>query len=273
MLTFIPTPIGNIADITIRAMRLFEEAELFLCEDTRETKHLLSLLQERYALKKNEATFLSFNEHNGIERLEQIGGDLKDKNVVYVSDAGMPIISDPGQILVAHCQKNGIAYDVLPGANAALTAFVASGFDSVEFVFMGFLAHKGKEREARLKESLGQKFPAILYEAPHRLLKLLEEIAMLDPNRELFIAKELTKKYQKYYKQSAKDLFEKFKDEHIRGEWVVVVAPKEQSDIKLSLDEILKLDLHPKEKAKLLSQTNGKSPKECYAIIIDGMRK
>lgn len=269
MLTFIPTPIGNPADITIRAMRAFESAELFLCEDTRNTKHLLQLLSDRYGMSMPNAIFLSFNEHNGDERLSQIANDLKEKNVVYVSDAGMPVISDPGQILVVYCQENKISYDVLPGANAALTAYVASGFTGGEFVFLGFLPHRGKERKAKLEVTLNQEFVSILYEAPHRLLKFLEEIATLEPDREIFLAKELTKKYQKYYKNRAGILLEEFRDENIRGEWVVIIEPKAKSDITLSLEEIVNLDLSPKEKAKLLSETTGKSPKECYSEIMN----
>lgn len=269
MLTFIPTPIGNPADITIRAMRAFESAELFLCEDTRNTKHLLQLLSDRYGMTMPNAIFLSFNEHNGDERLSQIENDLKEKNVVYVSDAGMPVISDPGQILVVYCQENKISYDVLPGANAALTAYVASGFMGGEFVFLGFLPHRGKERKAKLEVALNQEFVSILYEAPHRLLKFLEEIAALEPDREIFLAKELTKKYQKYYKNRAGILLKEFRDENIRGEWVVIMEPKAKSDIILSLEEIVNLDLSPKEKAKLLSETTGKSPKECYSEIMN----
>jgi len=197
MLTFIPTPIGNPADITIRAMRLFEEAELFLCEDTRNTKHLMALLQERYGMQKPQASYLSFHEHNGKERLMQIATDLKEKKVVFVSDAGMPVISDPGQLLVDYCQREGVSYDVLPGANAALTAFVASGFSGGEFCFVGFLPQKGKDRAAALQKAMSQEYPAILYEAPHRMLRLLEEITAIEPNKELFLAKELTKKIPK----------------------------------------------------------------------------
>ncbi|KIM03705.1 MAG: 16S rRNA methyltransferase [Sulfurovum sp. AS07-7] len=273
MLTFIPTPIGNPADITIRAMRLFEEAELFLCEDTRNTKHLLQLLADRYDMSMPNAIFLSFNEHNGRERLSQIENDLKEKNVVYVSDAGMPVISDPGVILVEYCQKNSVAYDVLPGANAALTAYVASGFNEGGFVFLGFLPHRGKERSAKLKVSLEQDFVTILYEAPHRLLKLLEELSILAPDREIFLAKELTKKYQKYYKNRASVLFEEFKSENIRGEWVVIIEPKPKSDKTLSLEEIIAFDISPKEKAKLLSEISGKSPKECYSEIMNFIKE
>lgn len=269
MLTFIPTPIGNPADITIRAMRLFETAQLFLCEDTRNTKHLLQLLSDRYGMSMPNAIFLSFNEHNGETRLLEVAEDLKEKNVVYVSDAGMPIISDPGSILVKHCQQNNISYDVLPGANAALTAYVASGFENGAFTFIGFLPHKGKERKAKVEVALNQDFVAIVYEAPHRLLKLLEEISALEPNREIFLAKELTKKYQKYYKNRASVLLDELRDENIRGEWVVVIEPKIKLEKTLSIEEIVNLDLSPKEKAKLLSEYSGKSPKECYGEIMN----
>lgn len=273
MLTFIPTPIGNPADITIRAMRAFEQAQLFLCEDTRNTKHLLQLLTDRYGMTMPNAIFLSFNEHNGQERLSQIENDLREKNVVYVSDAGMPVISDPGVILVEYCQKNSVVYDVLPGANAALTAYVASGFAGGEFVFLGFLPHRGKDRSAKLKIALDQDFTTILYEAPHRLLKILEDLANLAPNREIFLAKELTKKYQKYYKNRASVLFEEFKSENIRGEWVVIIEPKPKSDKTFSLKDIVALDMSPKEKAKLLSEISGKSPKECYGEIMNFIKQ
>ncbi|MDD3592737.1 MAG: 16S rRNA (cytidine(1402)-2'-O)-methyltransferase [Sulfurovum sp.] len=269
MLTFIPTPIGNPQDITIRAMKLFEEAALFLCEDTRETKKLLRLLEERFAMKYPDADFVSFNEHNGQERLGEYGGVLASKNVVYVSDAGMPVISDPGQILVEYCQVNGIAYDVLPGASAVTTAYAASGFEEGKFLFYAFLPHKGKERAAALAEAMDNGFNTVLYESPHRLEKLLEEIVAADESRELFLAKELSKKYQHYYRGSAKALNEALKNETIRGEWVVVISAKKSVDRSLSFSEVLAMDLPPKPKAKLLSLLSDRSVKEWYQELIN----
>lgn len=269
MLTFIPTPIGNPQDITIRAIKLFEKAELFLCEDTRETKKLLKLLEERFAMKYPDADFVSFNEHNGQERLGEFGGVLAGKNVVYVSDAGMPVISDPGQILVEYCQVNGIAYDVLPGASAVTTAYAASGFEEGKFLFYAFLPHKGKERTAALAEAMDNGFNTVLYESPHRLEKLLEEIVTVDANRELFLAKELSKKYQRYYRGSAKELNEALKNETIRGEWVVVISAKKSVEKHLSFSEVLALDLPPKPKAKLLSLLSERSVKEWYQELIN----
>ena len=267
MLTFIPTPIGNPQDITIRAMKLFEKAELFLCEDTRQTKHLLRLLSERFGMVYPDVEFISFNEHNGAERLEKYGETLQTKEVVYVSDAGMPVISDPGQILVEYCQKQGIAYDVLPGASAVTTAYAASGFEEGKFLFYGFLPHKGRERASALQEAMGSGYHTVLYEAPHRLMKLLEEIFDLDRCRELFLAKEISKRYQHYYRGSVLDILEDIKNTKIKGEWVVVIHAERLQEKVLSFSEVLSLDIPPKIKAKLLAKLSDKSVKEWYETL------
>jgi len=269
MLTFIPTPIGNPQDITIRAMRCFEKATLFLCEDTRHTKKLLRLLEERFAMVYPEARFLSFNEHNGEERLQEVAGILGSEEVVYVSDAGMPVISDPGQLLVAYCQERQVAYDVLPGASAVTTAYAASGFGEGRFLFFGFLPHKGKERATRLHEVMSNGYDTIVYEAPHRLEKLLSEVTSIDPERELFLAKEMSKKYQTYYRDSAKNLQEVFKKNEIRGEWVVVISAPKTEVKSLNFDEISQFDMPPKVKAKLLASMSDRTVKEWYEILIE----
>lgn len=264
MLTLLPTPIGNIADITFRTLEVLKDANLILCEDTRVTKSLLNILKDRYNLSLPNADFLSFHEHNGKERLEKIGSRLKDENVVYMSDAGMPVISDPGQLLVEYCQKEGIEYDVLPGASAAPLVYAASGFDSKRFYFYGFLPSKGKERLDELTKILNSGLDTIIYEAPHRIIKLIEQICQIDEARELFAAKELTKKYQKYYKLEANRLLERLKEDSIKGEWAIVVKGKRAKSKSLSLDEVLNLDIPPKAKAKILSKLTGKAVKECY---------
>jgi len=268
MITFVPTPIGNPQDITIRAMRTFEKTTVFLCEDTRQTKKLLKLLEERFDMAYPTADFYSFNEHNGQERLDEFGITLKDKAVVYVSDAGMPVISDPGQLLVDYAQKHDITYDVLPGASAVTTAYAASGFEEGKFLFYAFLPHKGKERSRALGEAMGNGYNTVLYESPHRLEKLLAEVLTLDENRELFLAKEISKKYQKYYRGTAKELEVIFKNITIRGEWVVVIKAKEEEEKSLSFTEALQLDMPPKIKAKLLSVLSDKSVKEWYNELI-----
>ncbi len=268
MLTFIPTPIGNPQDITLRAMKLFEKAELFLCEDTRHTKRLLRLLEERFGMVYPNADFISFNEHNGEARLQEFGAVLKEKEVVYVSDAGMPVISDPGQILVAYCQQQHIGYDVLPGASAVTTAYAASGFEEGKFLFFGFLPHKGKERNAALSEALNNGYNTVLYEAPHRLEKFLKEVALLDPQRELFLAKEISKKFQTYFRGTAKELEEEFREISIKGEWVVVIRAKKSTFKSLHFEEVLQLDLPPKPKAKLLAKLSDRSIAEWYQELI-----
>jgi len=268
MITFIPTPIGNPQDITIRAMRAFEKATLFFCEDTRQTKRLLKLLEERFDMAYPEADFYSFNEHNGQERLDAFGDTLVDKEVVYVSDAGMPVISDPGQLLIAYAQEHSLSYDVLPGASAVTTAYAASGFEEGKFLFYAFLPHKGKDRVSALVEAMGNGYNTVLYESPHRLEKLLNEIEALDEHRELFLAKEISKKYQNYYRGTVKELNEQFKVLTIRGEWVVVIKAKISIEKSLSFSEVLTLDFPPKPKAKLLAQLSDKPVKEWYQELI-----
>ena len=269
MLQLVPTPIGNIADMTLRAMSALGEADVLLCEDTRVTKQLLHILKERYNLKtKEEQHFIALHSHNEDAFLKELTPDFFQKNVVYVSDAGMPGISDPGMKLVAYAQRHGIEYDVLPGANAVLTAFAASGFDATQFLFFGFLPHKGKERESSLQAALGSGYVTVLYESPHRLRKLLEEIGRNDPKRELFLAKELTKRYQRYFRGTAAKLLEQI-GTNVKGEWVVVVQKGAlQEATTFTKEEIASLELPKKQKAKLLAKVTGKSIKECYNELL-----
>ena len=270
MLTFVPTPLGNLQDITYRALSVFESAQLFLCEDTRVTRHLLELLHERgYLPALPEAEFLSFNEHNGAERLKQIAERLVSESAVYVSDAGMPAISDPGQLLVAWCQERGISYDVLPGPSAVTVAYAASGFEAGRFLFYGFLPHQGRPRREALEELLRSPWDTVLYEAPHRLEKLLAAIAERDADRRIFAAKELSKKHQCYYRGSAGELLEKLRAEGvIRGEWVVVMAGAKASAPVLYAEEIEAMDLPPKVKAKLLARLLGGAVSEWYDRLV-----
>jgi 16S rRNA (cytidine1402-2'-O)-methyltransferase len=204
--------------------------------------------------------------HNEDKVLSKIDPQtLKSKEVVYVSDAGMPAISDPGSKLVKFCQKHDIPYTVIPGANAALTAFVASGFEG-EFCFHAFLPHKGNERSEKLKEIINSNKIAILYESPHRIEKLLNELKELIPDREIFLAKELTKIHETYIKGKAKEIELK----NTKGEWVVVIDKAEnKKTLELSYDEISALPIPPKEKSKLLAKISEKSAKEIYKELIN----
>ena len=261
MVTFTPTPIGNLEDISKRALSALENAEIIFCEDTRVTKKLLNL----YNIPLNK-TFISMHSHNEDKIISKLNkDDLITKNCVYVSDAGMPGISDPGSKLVQFCQKENIPYTVIPGANAALTAYVASGFEG-EFCFFGFLPHKGKEREEKLLKILQNDKISILYESPHRIEKLIDELKKYAPERVCFLAKELTKVHETFIKEKAKNI----KLENTKGEWVVVIDKGEKSKkLELGYEDILALNLPLKEKSKLLAKISDKSPKEIYKELLN----
>ena len=264
VLTLVPTPIGNLEDISKRSINSLLEAELILCEDTRVTKKLLNLLSQRENLEFECKEFKSFHSHNENQVLKTFTPETFEKNIVYVSDAGMPCVSDPGASLVQYAIDNNLEYDVLPGANAVLTAFAMSGFPQSEFTFFAFLPHKGKERKEKLNQVMQSDILPILYESPHRLLKTLEEINSMDEQRTVFLAKELTKLHQKTFKDTAKNLFEKFQNENIKGEWVIIIEPTKFKGQSLELLDIENLDIAPKIKAKLLAKMTGKSVKEIY---------
>ncbi len=270
MLNLVPTPIGNIGDISLRAMNTLSEADILLCEDTRITKKLLNILKERYDLSvKENQEFISLHSHNEKDFVEKLEPSFFEQNVVYVSDAGMPGISDPGQTLVRYCIDNALEYDVLPGANAVLTAFVASGFVETKMLFLGFLDHKGGSRSAGLQEALHNGYTTVLYESPHRLEKLLSELGSEAADREIFLAKELSKKFQRYFHGTAQEISEQLAGNH-KGEWVVVIkASKAQASSAITQNDILELDLPKKVQAKLISKITGENTKACYQRLLE----
>lgn len=269
MLQFVPTPIGNIGDISLRAIEALSNADTLLCEDTRVTKKLIHILKERYnTVFKEEQNFISLHSHNEKSFVEKLEPSFFEQNIVYASDAGMPGISDPGQLLIKYALENDVKYDVLPGANALLTAFVASGFVETQMLFWGFLPHKGKDRAASLQGALHSGFTTVLYESPHRLEKLLLEIKEEEPSRKIFLAKELTKKYQNYFSGTAEEILNRLND-NIRGEWVVVIEVGEtHNSSAISQNDILELDLPKKVQAKLISKITGENTKSCYQRLL-----
>ena len=261
MLKLVPTPIGNLEDISKRALLALENAEIIFCEDTRVTKKLLNL----YNISLNK-TFISMHSHNEDKVISQLDKNiLIQKECVYVSDAGMPGISDPGAKLVKFCQKENIPYSVIPGANAFLTAYVASGFEG-EFCFIGFLPHKGKERSEKLLKILQNDKISILYESPHRIEKLINELKEAAPEREVFLAKELTKLHETFIKDKVKNI----NLENTKGEWVVIIDKGENNNkLELEYNDILQLKLPLKEKSKLLAKISNKSAKEIYNELLN----
>jgi len=270
LLLLVPTPIGNIGDLSLRAIDAFKEADILLCEDTRVTKKLIHIIKERYSIEfKENQEFISLHSHNEQAFVEKLEPSFFEQNVVYASDAGMPGISDPGQILVRFCIDNKIKYDILPGANAVLTAFVASGFVQTKMLFLGFLDHKGTSRSHGLQEAMYNGYTTILYESPHRLDKLLLEIDKEDPTRRIFLAKELTKKYQNYFHGTAKEIFDTL-NENYKGEWVVAIeAAESQNESAVTQNDILELDLPKKVQAKLISKITGENIKACYNRLLN----
>ena len=268
MLYFIPTPLGNIEDLTKRAIRYISVCDIIFCEDTRVTKKLLNLIKERFQVEISPKEFISMHSHNEKKVLEKLDSSIFSKTVIYMSDAGMPCISDPGVHLVRYAQKNKIEYEVLPGSNAAITAYASSGFEEKEFLFYGFLPHKGNQRLSSIEKILNSEYNTIIYESPHRIKKLIQEIASIDKNREIFMQKEISKLYQKWYKNRAEKLKDDIDDINLKGEWVVIVKGEDSNISTISQKDILDADIPPKQKAKLLSKISGKSTKEWYLKLI-----
>lgn len=268
MLYFLPTPIGNLKDFTLRGLEILSRASIIICEDTRVCKSLLHLIKEKLSTTSTPKEILSLHTHNEKEfqsTLERL--DFENEIIVYLSDAGMPSISDPGSFLVRYAQSQNISYEVLPGANAALTAFVASGFGEKNFIFLGFLNNAGKERKEQISSLCKSEFISVVYESPKRVLKLIEEIAQIDEEREIFAVKELTKKFEKKFKNSAKNLLEMLKKENLNGEWTLIIKGACKGACKeliLNESDILSLDLPPKAKIKLLARLGTKNTKALY---------
>ncbi|MBZ7948248.1 16S rRNA (cytidine(1402)-2'-O)-methyltransferase [Campylobacter sp. LH-2024] len=270
MLYFIPTPIGNLGDISFRALELLKTCEIFFCEDTRISKSLLLSLSHKFKIDFKTKKMISFHSHNEKEILKNLNPEIFSQDIAFLSDAGMPGISDPGYALVDFALKNGIKFEVLPGANAALVALVSSALSEKEFVFMGFLANKGKDRIKDIQRALNHSYASIIYESPKRILSLVEQISFIDENREIFAIKEISKKFETKFKGKAKEVFNELKEANLNGEWVLVISKNHQNLNYNSLleSDILELDIPLKTKSKLLSKINGKSPKEIYAKLL-----
>lgn len=226
ILFIVSTPIGNLEDITLRAIKILEEVDLIACEDTRKTGLLLKKLNI-----KRKAKLISFYEENEIQRLSQILAVLKTgKNVALVSNAGTPIISDPGFKLVKECLRQKIRVEAIPGPSAVLTALVSSGLPPDKFLFLGFLPKKTKRRIDLLKKLKKMPFPCtlIIFESPLRVIKLLKELKDVFGNFRIVIANELTKMFEKIIEGEIDDLIKKLTVSPLRGEITVLfrIPPK-----------------------------------------------
>lgn len=216
-LILVPTPIGNLEDITLRAVRILNETDLIFSEDTRVTKKLLDHL----GIAKKCLPFHAHNEHRFLEKSFEM---IRSSAItVLVSDAGTPGISDPGFLLVRACIQNGIDVECLPGPTAFVPALVASGFPCDKFVFEGFLPHK-KGRQTRLKLLSIEERTIVLYESPHRLLKTLEQMTEhFEKTREVCVVREISKLFETYHRGQLLDLLPYFKQNAPRGEIVILI--------------------------------------------------
>lgn len=222
----VATPIGNLGDITLRAVEILKNVDLILCEDTRVTKKLL----DKYEIKKPT---MSYHARSKLTKTDKIFELLKEgKNLALVSDAGTPTISDPGTMLISKIKEEfpkGLPFGVevipIPGASAVITALSACGLPTHEFTFFGFLPHK-KGRETLFKEIAGAKRTMVFYESPHRILKTLESLNKFCPNKKVCIARELTKIYEEFKTGSPSELLEYLNKNPIKqkGEFTVLVS-------------------------------------------------
>lgn len=221
-LTVVPTPVGNLEDMTFRAIRILKEADAVLAEDTRTT----SLLFQKFEISNKLIAHHQNNEHKTVEHLVE---EIKHgKHFALVSDAGTPGISDPGFLLIRACVQNNIEVECLPGPTAFVPALVSSGFPCEKFVYEGFLPQK-KGRESRIKKIADEDRTVVLYESPHRLIKALEQFkSFFHADRKIAVCRELSKKFEEIVRGNCDELIHHFTTHPIKGEFVLVIEGKEE---------------------------------------------
>ena len=268
MLVVCATPIGNLEDVTLRVLAALARADVVACEDTRRTRQLL----DRHGI---EARLVSLHEHNerarARELVERIEGGAQ---VALVSDAGMPLVSDPGYELLRACQARGLAVEVLPGASAVLTALVASGLATDRFCFVGFLP-RGRAQRSALLAGAGETLVA--FESPHRLLASLELLAQEDPQRPAAVCRELTKLHEEVRRGSAEELAAHYREHPARGEVVLVcaAATRAQADGEgeralSALRELVAAGARPRAAAGAVARLTGLAANGLYRQLTSG---
>ncbi|MBR5416822.1 MAG: 16S rRNA (cytidine(1402)-2'-O)-methyltransferase [Clostridiales bacterium] len=276
MLYLVGTPIGNMQDLSPRAVEVLSSVDLVACEDTRRTGLLLS----HFGIS---AKLMSYHEHNKASAGSKIIARLKEgQQVALVSDAGMPSISDPGEDLVKLCIEEGIDVTTVPGPVAGISALVLSGMDTRHYYFEGFLPVETKDRKERISVVSETQVTTILYEAPHRLLKTLNDLSSAGMSeRRISACRELTKKYEEVVRGTVSEVIEHFNEVPPKGEFVLVLEgkPKNETKTELSPEErknrILNLEsqgLSTKEIAKTLSLEWGESKKALYSEVLEMLK-
>lgn len=269
-LYIVPTPIGNLQDMTLRALDVLRDCDLICCEDTRHTGKLLQYFEIQKPV-------LSYHEHNEHERaVEIVDRVIAGECIAVVSDAGMPGISDPGAVVIREAIARDVPYTVLPGASASITAVVASGLDVERFQFVGFLPMKQTDRETLLAELDEAKQTSILYEAPHRIERTLSELTKRWPERLFSVSRELTKIYEEtlHFQGAAYDATSLT----AKGEFVIVVGPAEtlapteayaEEDIAERLQELRAEGLSNKDAVRAVCDETGWTRNDVYRISVE----
>ncbi|MDX9872467.1 MAG: 16S rRNA (cytidine(1402)-2'-O)-methyltransferase [Clostridia bacterium] len=268
-LFLVGTPIGNLGDITLRALETLKTVDLIAAEDTRQTQKLLT----HYAIHQRTTSYFEHNKkQKGAALLEEL---LQGKTIALVSDAGMPGISDPGSDLVQACLAREIPVTVIPGPSALLTGLVASGLDTDSFVFAGFFPRVMKEKKALLTELARERRTIVFYESPHRLGQTLADIGSAWGDRPCCVARELTKIYEEYQRGTLSEVRQYFAQKTVKGEITLMIAGCRDEGVLLSWEEIeskaaalLESGLSKKEAAKTVAEACGVSRRELYNRIV-----
>jgi 16S rRNA (cytidine1402-2'-O)-methyltransferase len=261
-----PTPIGNLQDVTLRVLEALAEADVVACEDTRHTRRLL----ERHRIS---ARLVSFHEHNERARARELAARIAGGEVVaLVSDAGTPLVSDPGFELVRECLAAGLELEVLPGPSAAITALVASGLAAARWCFVGFLPRSSGDRRRLLAEADAT---LIAYESPRRLAATLELLAELDPERPAAVCRELTKLHEEVRRGTAAELAAHYRERPARGEIVLVcgAAPPRSAareEALAALRDLIAAGARPRPAAAAVAGLTGIAPNELYRALTAG---
>ena len=261
----VATPIGNLEDVTFRAVKVLRDVDLIACEDTRRTKKLLS------HLGIEGKRLVSYHEHNEREQAEKIVSQLKKGlDVALVSDAGTPAISDPGYRLVSLARREGIPVVPVPGPSAVIAALSASGFPTDRFFFGGFLPRKEKALIEELKCAFSRPFTSVYYESPHRLERTLRLISENFPDREIGLYREITKLNEEFLEGRAEDVLRELLSQNkLKGEIVILIPPGKSEefnveDVDVLLEELLKSGLSVKDAAKEAARVTGLPKRELY---------
>ena len=273
VLYIVGTPIGNLDDISIRAINILKNVSLIACEDTRKTGRLLKHL-------KISNKLISFNEYNSLKKVEFLINILKGgHSLAIVSDAGMPLISDPGETIVNRARKNNFDVICIPGPCAAITALVSSGIDTTKFTFYGFLPKKSNDRELILNEINKNNKTSIVYESPKRIIKLLIDLKFLSGgDRKIVLLKELTKRYEQHFGDNIDKVLDNIQASDPKGEYTLVISgmQKDNNEILIKnkelindLQDLIKAGLSKSSAANYLSKKSGVPKNKLYKLIIE----